>query len=385
MNTNNSKVIIVPVKQIRGDSENKLEILLKVLQDHWKFSLCTIVLCLIIGLLLAFFQPPQFISNTTLLPEYARTIGYSGNVIDTQISSLISPINTSTYRGRTDAVRIDLYPAIMTSNLVLKKVLNENLVDSSNGLAGLLSGSTVIDYLLNDNKGTLFEEIKEHVHSTFLKSDSNYINLLTNKEFSHTNYSENNLSNLLQYFQLTEDERLALEILKRNVHSSFNFNTGAIDLKVRMSDPFVSAIISKLIVSNTHKIIVEYQREKFMTDYKYLKLEMDSAKISMKHRREELAEFLDQNSDIHSAKTQAEQFQLEYEFDLALSIYESFLYQVEEARLKSEEETPLFTYLNPINVPLVSEKKYLKNIILTSFIVSIVIILIKLIKSMNNG
>jgi hypothetical protein len=72
----------------------------------------------------------------------------------------------------------------------------------------------------------------------------------------------------------------------------------------------------------------------------------------MDQERMELAEFLDRNTNAYSAEQQSVLFQKEYDFNLANNIYRSYLFQTEESRLKSKEETPLFTYLSPTSVPV---------------------------------
>lgn len=370
MNTIKPKIIIVPVKE---RSKNPPQIkrganLLKVLWKQRKLSFWIVLFSMSCWLFVALMQPPQFISRTTLLPEYARSIGYAGNVIDTQIRAIISPISTSTYRGRTDAIRIDQYPSIMTSDLVLSNVLSELLVDSSSGFSLLPGNLSTKEYLLYENESTIIDQLVESIEN---------IPYQTFKEVTFNNNGNFVLSNRFQYFHLQKDEQKALNMLKRRVYSSFDMDTGAISLSVRMSDPFIAALISKIIIDHTHQIIIEYQKEKFKIDYEFLKSEMDSAMRSMERERTELARFLDHNNDIYSAEQQANQFQKQYDFNLATSVYKSFLYQVEESRLKSKEETPLFTYLQPSSVPIVSESSHKIKIFFIAIIFTIFLIAVQ--------
>lgn len=385
---NSPDIIVVPVREtVRKkdpkDPNRPGKLLIKGLIQDWKISVGILALGLLLGLITILLQPRQYVSKTTLLPEYASTIGYASNILDSRIGSILSPISASTYRGRTDAVRIDLYPALMTSNLVFKNVLNATLYDST--LFGsrpfsYVSGdttdrslspdgtpvaqieasgkhsarpnlntykTTVFQYLQNDYRPTFSDWLQKHLFgfwstlSTALQSDSD----TKIDEFSGT------LSNKLTYYHPTEEEAAAIQRLRQLVSATFDMNTGAIQLEIRASDPFVAAMLSRQVILSTHKLIVEYQKEKYKLDYDFLRTELQIKREAMEKERLELAAYIDRNVNTYSAEQQSELFQKEYDFNLANSIYRSYAFQVEESRLKSEEETPLFTYLHPVEIP----------------------------------
>ena len=307
------------------------------------------ILGIVLGIVIAVFQPGEFTSETVILPEYARSIGYAGNVLDSRIGSILTSISTSTYRGRTDAVRIDLYPALMKSNVVLSSLLEKNMAVPVNGLIDTTFAKIrVLDYV-NEGLRASFPD--------FLKRNTVGIPSKLNEWFQKDREFElitniTKLSGDRTYFIPSEDKLRALQQLRERIVVSYDEQTGAFQIYVTTSDPVASAIISQILLQETHDLITSYQQEKFRLDYQFLVEELERAREMMDQERLELAEFLDRNTNAYSAEQQSVLFQKEYDFNLANSIYRSYLFQTEESRLKSKEETPLFTYLSPTSVPM---------------------------------
>lgn len=347
----NKLILLVPVreKKVRVHSETeKTNWLGTIWKFRAQFSKSTLA-GLIIGMIVAVLQPGKFTAETIILPEYARSIGYAGNVLDSRIGSILTSISTSTYRGRTDAVRIDLYPALMTSNLVLSNLLEKNMDIPVNGLVdSAFAEKRVLDYMNEDFQVSFPDYFKRYIMGI-----PSHLNEWFQKdpEFEPVTGMAK-LSGERTFFAPTQDKQIALERLRERVDVSFDELTGAFRILVTTPDPVASAIVSKMILQETHDLITAYQQEKFQLDYVYLEAEMERARDVMDQERQELAEFLDRNTNAYSAEQQSILFQKEYDFNLANSIYRSYLFQTEESRLKSKEETPLFTYLSPTSVPL---------------------------------
>lgn len=338
----NPTIYLVPVKERTKKKNQRQESLpyMEILRTEWKMLVFLLFFGLVLSFLLFLFQPRVYVSRATLLPEYASTVGYASNVLNSRVSTILNPISTSTYRGRTDAVRIDLYPALMTSDLVIYNILH-NPLDDLLQFDGASSQGTVFDYMQSIERSGFFSSLFSLANS-FKQG---------NHDLQFSADLQRGLSNQLQLFQLSKEERKVMDHIKKSVRANFNMDTGAIQLETRLPDPVAAALLNRIIIRATHDIIVEYQKEKYKLDYEFLKSELETAKQNMEVERTELAKFIDENSNTYSADQQAILFQMEYDFTIANTIYRSYLFQVEESRLKSEEETPLFTYLHPIEIP----------------------------------
>ena len=66
----------------------------------------------------------------------------------------------------------------------------------------------------------------------------------------------------------------------------------------------------------------------------------------------EFARFQDQNNGINTALGKTKLLQLQSDYDLVFSVYTELAKQLETQRLQVKKDTPLFTVLKPVNVPI---------------------------------
>ena len=236
----------------------------------------------------------------------------------------------------------------MKSNLVLSNVLERTMDISVHGVTdpGLVE-TRLLDYI-NENQRT---SLPTFLRRNVMGAPSIVAELFQKDRRTLPSTEIAKLRNDPTFFTPTQDKLHALDKLREQILVTFDEQTGAFRMSVTMSEPVVSAIVAQMVLRETHNLITEYQQEKFRMDYQFLETEMMRAKNVMDQEREELANFLDRNTNAYSAEQQSVLFQKEYDFNLANNIYRSYLFQTEESRLKSEEETPLFTYLSPTSVP----------------------------------
>jgi uncharacterized protein involved in exopolysaccharide biosynthesis len=95
---------------------------------------------------------------------------------------------------------------------------------------------------------------------------------------------------------------------------------------------------------------------------RYLEKEKDFKKV-----QESLALYSDRNQGVNTARSKTQLMLLQSEYDLAYSVYSELAKQLETQEIKVKEDTPIFTIIEPVFVPL--EKSAPKrSIILTIWI-----------------
>ena len=72
--------------------------------------------------------------------------------------------------------------------------------------------------------------------------------------------------------------------------------------------------------------------------------------------QEELASFREQYRGNLSVRSQTEEQRLESEYQVAFGLYNTLMQQREQAKLKVQEQTPVFKILEPVQVPHNDEK-----------------------------
>jgi LPS O-antigen subunit length determinant protein (WzzB/FepE family) len=75
-------------------------------------------------------------------------------------------------------------------------------------------------------------------------------------------------------------------------------------------------------------------------------------KADFEEKQRVLALWQDSHRDISSAVARTEEDRLQNEYNLAFSLYSELASQREQARIQVKEDTPVFTILEPVVVPL---------------------------------
>jgi len=65
-----------------------------------------------------------------------------------------------------------------------------------------------------------------------------------------------------------------------------------------------------------------------------------------------LAEFRDKNKNVTSALARTQEERLQSDYQLAFDVYSGLAQQLEQARIKVKEDTPILSVLKPVTVPL---------------------------------
>ncbi len=72
----------------------------------------------------------------------------------------------------------------------------------------------------------------------------------------------------------------------------------------------------------------------------------------MSQPNKNLAVFDDKNQNVVTSLAKTERQKLQYDYDLAYEVYKSLAQQLEEGKIKVKEETPVFTIIEPIVIPI---------------------------------
>ena len=151
--------------------------------------------------------------------------------------------------------------------------------------------------------------------------------------------------------RLTGQQRGVMSKLKGRISTTIEENS-TVKIAVQMPDPLVAAEATEMATAYLTNYILEYRTEKAQQDLQFIQAQHDDKKARYNAIQRRLARFRDRNMNIISETALIEQEQLEAENQLALGLYESLAQQLEQAKIKVQEETPVFKVLEPIQVPL---------------------------------
>ncbi len=337
---------LIPKGSYENESSNdEIDIfqLLTIIWNERKTILFFLGVSFILGIIVIVFTPKEYLSSAKLMPEYSTESQSSTSRLLQQYGGLFG-LNNASYNSSSNAIRVDLYPQIVSSFGFQDNIAQQKFYYS--------------DY---DTSATLYEfysEIKKQsvpqlLHKYTFGLPSTVIRSFINEDKSINETEADSIG--YEIVRMSKSQVSIIDNLKDRVKASLDEQTGIITISARMNDPELAANVAKYTVESLTKYLTDYRTEKVLRDLNYIETQLGFAKERFELTQLTLAEFRDSNQGPLTARAKTEEQRLNSEYDIAFNIYNTLTQQFEEAKLKVQEETPVFKVLQPVRVPVRDE------------------------------
>jgi uncharacterized protein involved in exopolysaccharide biosynthesis len=280
-----------------------------------------------VGVVHALIAMPEYTSEVRFMPELrTRMSGDMG-----QLSSLagLAGINLGSVGGESEAVRPDLYPIVLQSTPFLLHIMQQKVVNPTTGQAQPLEEylpARKRDFILGKVRG-LFQNSSDETSATASGSAGRGTVPMNARR-----------------------EDLAKDLANR-ILTGMDRKTGIVSITVKMPDPTVAARVAQLTTAYLTNYVVSYRTEKARRQADFLKARVAEAKRRYQGAEVAYQSFRDRNRNPFLNVAQIGEDRLKAEFTLTQSVYNELSRQYEQARVKVQEETPVFKELEPPRVP----------------------------------
>lgn len=299
----------------------------------------------LVGLIVAFSIPKEYSTSVTLAPESTgKSTGGSTGAL-----AAMAGINMGSSVGE-DALYPDLYPDIVSSTPFLTELFDVKVKDDKEKI-----DTTLYAYLDEYQRAPWWSAI---ISAPF-KVLGWTISLFKDDEVGG--------SGVLDPFRLTKDEANIAEALSKRIAVSVDKKTGVTTLTVTMQDPLISASLTDTVMHRLQNYITEYRTNKARHDLAFTEKLYNEAKNNYTEAQGKYASFVDANQNIILLSYRAEQERLQNEMSLAYNVYTQVAQQLQMAKAKVQEITPVYTVVQPATVPLRPSKPS-KPMILIGFV-----------------
>lgn len=319
------------------NSEEKdidLTLILKKLLQNKKMILLWCLVGLVLGLIIAVSIPREYQTSVTLAPEANGNKSSNSN-----LGALAAMAGVNIGSSGADAVSPQLYPDIVKSAPFSLSLLNVMLTDKDEKRK-----FTVAEYLEND--------VKSPWWSVITGAPGMIIGALSgggdNKEENIETATVSETDPLV----ISTKESQLLGALNRRLNVAVDIKTSIVTISVRMQDPMVSAILADSVAKQLKEYITDYRTNKARQDLEYIEKLNAEAKQKYYEAQQKYANYLDTHQGIvlYSAQTMSDR--LENEATLAFNMFNQTSQQLQMAKAKVQEETPVFATINPATVPV---------------------------------
>ena len=322
----------------RNPQEEEKEIdLLELAYKLWSQKKLLFVWCLwgaLAGLIIAFSIPKEYTTEVKLAPESQSTrMSFSGG-----LSALASMAGLSTSSGGgSDAVYPQLYPDIVESVPFATSLFNVPLTDSEGNTF------TLREYLKDDISRPWWS----HVMGFPMKAVGFVLSIGRSGDKEETDTVL-----VVDNFKLTPEEMGLVGMIRARVKASVDQKTNLISIETEMQDPLVSAVLADTVVKRLQDYVTDYRTNKARKDLEYAEMLNREAQQAYYDAQQRLADYIDRNQNLATRSAQVTKDRLENESELAFNVFNETAIQVQNAKSKVQETTPVYTEITPATVPI---------------------------------
>jgi len=317
------------------EDEIDLIALAKTTWNGRKFIIKTVLIFMCIGLAVALLSPKEYTASTTVVPQISDNKSKLGG-----LSSLaaMAGFNLNDMTGNSTQLSPMVYPQIIKSVPFQLELMNTPF-----HFPGQEQPVSIFTYFTEIKKPGVFELVKKYtigLPSVILKA-------IKGNEQSTANPPTTN-----DYITLSEEQEEIRKLLDEKVNLDVNDKDGFLTLSASTVDAEVAAQLTHKALEMLQHYITTYKVEKASAQLKFIEERYSDNKQEFENAQSALANFRDKNKNVTSALARTQEQRLQSEYQLAFDVYSGLAQQLEQARIQVKEDTPVFSIIKPVTVPI---------------------------------
>lgn len=167
---------------------------------------------------------------------------------------------------------------------------------------------------------------------------------------------------------ITKDEEGILEKIAESVSLVVDRKEGFLTLTVRGIEPIQTAELAMKAQQLLQDEVIRLQTEKAQSDLDYIQARYDEAKAEAELYQERLAVITDRSQSMTTTRDRIERDRIQSKYTIANSIYTEMAKQLEQSKMQVKKDTPVFTIIQPVQVPIKSSNSRVRTLILWTFL-----------------
>ncbi|WP_297095273.1 Wzz/FepE/Etk N-terminal domain-containing protein [uncultured Draconibacterium sp.] len=333
------------------EDEIDLIALAKTLWEGRKFILITVFAFMVMGIAVALFTPKEYTASTTVVPQISDGSSKIGG-----LSSLaaMAGFNLNDMTGGNTQLSPMVYPQIIKSVPFQLELMNTPF-----SFPGQRDSLSIYTYYTEVRKTGFLEGLKKYT----IGLPGVIIKVIKGEEENAINETTTN-----GYVTLTKEQEKVRKMLSKKVNLEVNDKDGFLTLSASTVNAELAAQVTQKALSMLQRYITNYKIEKASAQLRFIEERYIENKKEFESAQATLAEFRDKNKNVTSALARTQEEQLQSNYQLAFDVYSGLAQQLEQARIQVKEDTPVFSVLKPVTVPLEDNKSGLTTLIIYTFV-----------------
>lgn len=328
--------------------------LLKILLFKKKLILKTCIIFSVIGLFISITTEEEYTTTTSFISQSANSSSPAGSGISNLAA--LAGINLNNISSNSN-VPVLLYPQILSSISFKKELLLSEIETSE-----VQNKVTLLQYYETIYRPGFLSNIEKYLKTIpkFLKSIPGKIlrlfSKLKDKSTSTNNYN---------FESLSEKEKGILDILENNISINVDELTGLITVSATMPNAIAAASLATNVKDNLQNTLIDLKIRKSKEKFDFIKKQYDNAKKDFEEIQYLYTTYEDSNINITSSRASARLENLSSDYNLVFNIFNQLSQELETQKIQIQEDTPVFTVIEPAFIPSERSKPVRINILLT--------------------
>ena len=334
-----------------NDMEDEIDLieLAKKLWDGRKLIVKCCGIAVLAALIVGFSIPKEYTASAVLSPEATSMKGMGGS-----LGQLAGLMGFNVGSATQDAVYPTLYPDVISSVPFLTDLFSLEVTDKKGKLQ-----TTLYDYMENHNRKAWWSAVM----GVPFKVLGWFVSLVKSDDEEVADADEMQIDT----FQLTKKQMAVVKALGSRINVNVDKKTMIVELSVTMQDPLIAAVVTEAVIENLKSYVTDYRTSKSRNDLAFMEKLYAETKENYEKAQSRYADYVDRNQNIVLQRVRIEQERLQNEMNLKYNVYNQTAQQLQVARAKVQESTPVYAIVRPVTVPL-RQSKPSKMMILVGFI-----------------
>ena len=317
------------------ESELDLMALARTIWQGRRTVFISVGICAVLGVFIALFSPKKYTVSTVIVPQ----ISSSSNSSLTSLASLAG-FDLGGAKSTAELSPI-LYPQIVNSVPFQLELMNTPLRFEECDTA-----VSLFTYYTDIKKPSVIGVVKKYtIGIPFLLLD------IIRGDKPEPDYSGSGDGTPLP-MSLTKDQEEMSKSLDEMVSLVTNSKEGYLTLTVTGPEALATAQLAQRAQQLLQQEIIKFKVEKSQAELDFVQGRYDEVKRETEALQAQVARFTDRSKDLINTYSQLEQTRIQNKYNISNSVYQELAKQLEQAKLQVKKDTPAFSVLKPVVIPL---------------------------------
>lgn len=335
----------------KDEDEIDLIALAKKLWAGRKTILIATLIGTVIGVFVAIVTPPEYTVKTVMVPQTAsksQAGGLSGLAALAGID-----IGTSLQTGEISPI---LYPQIVNSTPFKLELMNTPIQ-----FKDMDQPVSLFDYYTKYQKPTVLGTIKKYT----LGLPGMIVGTIKGNKEEEV-YGKDVKDKLIV---LTEDQYDVSLALDHIVVLDVDAKQGYLTLNCTLNEPLATAQLAQKAQELLQREIIRFKVQKSQADLEFIQERYNEVKAQAEGYQINIAQNTDKYKNLTSAVPQVQNSRIQTKYGVANTVFQELAKQLEQAKIQVKKDTPVFTVIQPVTVPIVKSKPN-KTFLISVFVFS---------------